>query len=253
MPLMPADVHNVAFSKPRIGKRGYDEDEVDAFLDVVEAEIARVIEQNNQFRNQLAQLDQQLRAVPGHTVPSRDPRERPRPVVTPVQAAMREQAATGGDQHVQAATVLDLAREMTERLTGEAKAEAEVMLSQARAASEWLLSDAMTRADGLVNEARTRAETLLHAARSKADSRDRQSREKAASVERDAACKSTEIVAALNQEKRILEKEIDELRAFERTYRTRLTIYLGSQLNGLAGGGPIGPTDSMGDQQGFRR
>jgi DivIVA domain-containing protein len=53
----------VAFSKPRIGKRGYDEDEMDAFLDVVEAEIARVVEQNNQFRNQLALLDQQLRAV----------------------------------------------------------------------------------------------------------------------------------------------------------------------------------------------
>jgi DivIVA domain-containing protein len=253
MPLMPADVHNVAFSKPRIGKRGYDEDEVDAFLDVVEAELARVVEQNNQFRTQLAQLDQHPRAVPVHTGPSPDPRERPRPVVTPVQAAMRERTATGGDQHVQAATVLGLAQEMTERLTGEAKAEAEGMLSQARAASEWLLSDAMAKADGLVNEARTRAETLLDDARSKADSRERQSREKAASVERGAACKSIEIVAALNQEKRILEKEIDELRAFERTYRTRLTTYLGSQLHGLAGRGPIGPTDSMGDQQKFRR
>ena len=36
MPLTPADVHNVAFSKPPIGKRGYNEDEVDAFLDLVE-------------------------------------------------------------------------------------------------------------------------------------------------------------------------------------------------------------------------
>jgi DivIVA domain-containing protein len=44
MPLTPADVHNVAFKKPSIGKRGYDEDEVDAFLDVVEAELARLIE-----------------------------------------------------------------------------------------------------------------------------------------------------------------------------------------------------------------
>ena len=33
MPLMPADVSAVAFSKPPLGKRGYDEDEVDAFLD----------------------------------------------------------------------------------------------------------------------------------------------------------------------------------------------------------------------------
>ncbi len=197
MPLMPADVHNVAFSKPRIGKRGYDEDEVDAFLDVVEAELARMIEQNNQFRTQLGQLDQHPRAA-SHTSPSPDPGERPRPVGTPVLPAMRERTATGGDQYVQAATVLGLAQEMTERLTGEAKAEVQGMLSQARAASEWLLSDAMAKADGLVNEARTRAEALLDDARSKADSRERQSREKAASVERDAACKSTEIVAALN-------------------------------------------------------
>ena len=45
MPLTPADVHNVAFSKPPIGKRGYNEDEVDAFLDLVEAELARLIEE----------------------------------------------------------------------------------------------------------------------------------------------------------------------------------------------------------------
>ncbi|GAB11511.1 putative DivIVA family protein [Gordonia araii NBRC 100433] len=42
MPLTPEDVHNVAFSKPPIGRRGYNEDEVDHFLDVVEAEIARL-------------------------------------------------------------------------------------------------------------------------------------------------------------------------------------------------------------------
>jgi DivIVA domain-containing protein len=35
--LTAADVHDVAFSKPPMFKRGYDEDEVDAFLDRVEA------------------------------------------------------------------------------------------------------------------------------------------------------------------------------------------------------------------------
>jgi DivIVA domain-containing protein len=34
--LTPEDVRNVAFSKPPIGKRGYNEDEVDAFLDRIE-------------------------------------------------------------------------------------------------------------------------------------------------------------------------------------------------------------------------
>src|SRR4051795_10959495 len=60
MPLTPADVHNVAFSKPPIGKRGYNEDEVDAFLDLVEAELARLIEENDDLREQVSQLDQRL-------------------------------------------------------------------------------------------------------------------------------------------------------------------------------------------------
>src|SRR3712207_185193 len=53
MPLTPADVHNVAFKKPPIGKRGYDEEEVDAFLDEVERELARLIEENNELRAQM--------------------------------------------------------------------------------------------------------------------------------------------------------------------------------------------------------
>src|SRR5215216_5512180 len=60
MPLTPADVHNVAFSKPPIGKRGYNEDEVDAFLDLVEAELARLIEENEDLREQVSQLEQRL-------------------------------------------------------------------------------------------------------------------------------------------------------------------------------------------------
>jgi DivIVA domain-containing protein len=35
--LTPEQVHNVAFSKPPLFKRGYSEDEVDAFLDRVES------------------------------------------------------------------------------------------------------------------------------------------------------------------------------------------------------------------------
>ena len=59
MPLTPADVHNVVFKKPPIGKRGYDEDEVDAFLDVVEAELGRLVtrvpEMDDRVRGEIAQ------------------------------------------------------------------------------------------------------------------------------------------------------------------------------------------------------
>jgi DivIVA domain-containing protein len=38
--LTAADIRNVSFSRPPIGKRGYSEDEVDAFLDLVEKRLA---------------------------------------------------------------------------------------------------------------------------------------------------------------------------------------------------------------------
>src|SRR6476620_9770301 len=76
MPLTPADLHNVVFKKPPIGKRGYDEDEVDAFLDVVEAELARLIEENNE-----------LRALSSGRAPAREERPEPPQAPAPVVAA----------------------------------------------------------------------------------------------------------------------------------------------------------------------
>lgn len=64
MPLTPADVHNVAFKKPPVHKRGYDDEEVDAFLDLVEAELARLIEENADLRNQLSELEAQRSSAP---------------------------------------------------------------------------------------------------------------------------------------------------------------------------------------------
>src|SRR6516164_182688 len=57
MALTPADVHNVAFSRPRIGKRGYSEQEVDLFIDLVEQELTRYITEDAQLRN----LNEELR------------------------------------------------------------------------------------------------------------------------------------------------------------------------------------------------
>ena len=233
MPLTPADVANVAFSKPPMGKRGYCEDEVDAFLDLVEAELARLIEDNHDLRNQVQQLDQQLRAAPVDTGAALRSVESPGPVMAPVPPPMREQTSPGDDHNIHAARVLGLAHEMAERLTVDAKAEADGMLGEARTRSEQLLSDASVKADDMVNEARTRAETLLNDARIRAETLERQSREKAASLERDAARKHTEILARLSQEKDILENKISELRAFERDYRARLKTYLDSQLRDL--------------------
>ena len=89
MPLTPADVHNVAFSKPPIGKRGYNEDEVDAFLDLVENELTRLIEENADLRQRVAELDQELAsagggvAQPTQTIPVYEPEPEPEPAPAP--------------------------------------------------------------------------------------------------------------------------------------------------------------------------
>ncbi|MGC1731356.1 MAG: DivIVA domain-containing protein [Pseudonocardiaceae bacterium] len=251
MPVTAADVRNVAFSKPPIGKRGYHEDEVDAFLDVVGAELARLSAENNDLRNQVAQLEQRQRAAPVDTGANLRPLQPPGPVMTSIPPQRTEQTSPGGDHHVQAAKVLGLAQEIADRLTLEAKADADAMLSKARTTSEHLLRQATAKADGMVTEARARAETLLTDARSRAETLERQSREKAASLVRDAARQHTEIIGSISQEKNILEKKVADLRAFEHQYRTRLVTYLDSQLRELEGSGSALPPDPMPSQQGF--
>ena len=67
MALTPADVHNVAFSRARVGKRGYSEQEVDLFIDLVEQELIRHIEEDAELRHRNAELARPPRkAVCGH-------------------------------------------------------------------------------------------------------------------------------------------------------------------------------------------
>src|SRR6516165_8045322 len=55
MPLTPADVRNKQFSTTRL-RPGYDEEEVDAFLDEIEAELDRLIQENEELRAKLAEV-----------------------------------------------------------------------------------------------------------------------------------------------------------------------------------------------------
>src|SRR5579859_7128776 len=74
MPLTPADVRNKQFSTTRL-RPGYDEEEVDAFLDEVEAELDRLIQENEELRSKLAEcLRGGKYAVPALSSPLSDPK-----------------------------------------------------------------------------------------------------------------------------------------------------------------------------------
>jgi DivIVA domain-containing protein len=243
MPLTPADVHNVTFSKPPIGKRGYNENEVDTFLDLVGAELARLIKENNDLHSRVDQLIQQLRATrtdPGCNSPLAPPQS----VIPTVSPTIREQTSPSGNHHSQAARVLGLAQEIADRLTRDAKADADQLLSQARATATQLCFEAQTKSDSIIKEAKTQAQSVLQDAHARAETLERQSREKTAALEHEAARKHTETLSAITQEKNILEKKINELHIFEQEYRSRLKAYLNLQLSELTSRAPTATSGS---------
>jgi DivIVA domain-containing protein len=134
MPLTPADVHNVAFKKPSIGKRGYDEDEVDAFLDVVEAELTRLIEENASLTGG---EDGGVPAAP--------------------RTMAAEPVADGEPVPSQAARLLTLAQETADKLSAEAREEVDRLLTDARERSEAMVSEAEARAAALDESTAARA------------------------------------------------------------------------------------------------
>lgn len=225
MPLTPADVHNVAFKKPPIGKRGYDEDEVDAFLDEVERELARLIEDNNELRaaaggggrpaaagpgadarlvQELADLKAQLDRVQRDKQAAEQAARAMQAELEQIRAQGGPVAAAGGDGEQQALRVLMMAQ---------------------RTADDHV-SDARREADKLLSDARAKAEEVTREARSKADA-----------LERDARARHAEAMGGLDTKRTALQKHIEELKQFEREYRTRLKAYLESQLRDLHGRG----------------
>lgn len=227
MPLTPADVHNVAFKKPPIGKRGYDEDEVDAFLDLIEAELARLIEENNDLKQQVDDMARSGPPMQG----GQQLRQPPPPAPEPMQMARPPQAmAPRIDENSQVVKVLAMAQETAEKYVSDAKTEADRMIGDARSTADRMIGEARSKADSMVGEARTQAASV-----------EREARGKATSLVQDAERKHNEIIGGLEQRKAALDKSIEGLRTFEREYRTRLKSYLESQLRDLDGRGSAEP------------
>jgi DivIVA domain-containing protein len=221
MPLTPADVHNVAFKKPPIGKRGYDEEEVDAFLDEVERELARLIEENNELRAQAE------RGRAGGPPPAGDMRNTGElaDLRTQLDRIQREKAAAEQAMRQMQAEI-DQVRAGGPITTGDGEQQALRVLMMAQRTADEHVSDARREADKMLNDARSKSDELTRDARAKAEA-----------LERDARQRHQEVMGSLDSKRTALQKHIEELKQFEREYRTRLKAYLESQLRDLEGRG----------------
>jgi len=243
MPLTPAEVHNVVFKKPPIGKRGYDEEEVDAFLDIIEVELARLIDENADLRDRspgaaspdgsaLAAAREENRKLTARigeletaVTQARQAANQAQQELTAAKAAgpaTNGAGSNGLNQLSQAERVLALAQQAADEQTAAAKAHSDKTLAEAKAHHERVQAEARAFHEKTVAEAQSRAEQL-----------DRDSRAKATGTVQEAEQRANQITTQLEQRKAALEKRLEELRTFEHEYRSRLKSYLESQLRDL--------------------
>jgi DivIVA domain-containing protein len=210
MPLTPADVRNKQFSTTRL-RPGYDEEEVDAFLDEVEAALDELIQENEELRAKLA--DAMRGRPPVSLTPQPEvPEIMPEPVRREPEPVMIRRPAE--DNMDTAARVLALAQQTADQAIADARREADETLSRARHEADDILTKARRQAEQVTSDARARAESL----------------------ERDAQERHRQAMGSLVQSREELERRVDDLRAFEREYRSRLKAYLEGQLRDLEAG-----------------
>ena len=231
MPLTPQDVSNKRFTPVRVRREGYDMGEVDQFLDEVEAELARLTQENAELRRRLGEdvPAAATAAVSDGTQAGAVEREAgtaaaevgpATPVEPPAPAAPAEtlKVVTAAEASSAATRLLEIATRNADELVEGARTEAGTMLATARADRERLESESRERVEQLESDARTRSEML------DAETQERRSR----------------LFEDLDRERERLDGEVENLRAFEREYRARLRSYFQEQLAALDGSGEGG-------------
>lgn len=201
------DVLNKSFQTTKF-RDGYDQDEVDDFLDEVVSTMRAVYAENDELKAKLDAAEARIAELSRGESPSAafapapeappvpEPEPEPEPVPAPAPAAVAEPVASTGPDS--AAGMLALAQKLHDQYVAEGREES----------------------DRIIDEARTNAEQIVSEAEN----------------QRDATLKQ------LNDERESLEHKIDELRGYERTYRQRMKDYLEKLLSDMDSG-DLAPSD----------
>ena len=215
MPLTPEDVSNKRFTPVRL-REGYDMGEVDQFLDEVESELARLTRENEELRGkvgtaQAGGVSESAEAKPDERTETAGVH----PTVVADTAAPQEtiKVVTAEEASSAAVRLLEIATRNADELVGEARAEAEKIVGDARTRAEQLEAETKQRADQLDHDARNRAQML----------------------DTETAERRQQLFGDLETEKARLDGEVENLRSFEREYRSRLRDYFHQQLAALDG------------------
>ena len=195
MALTPEDVVNKRF-QPTKFREGYDQDEVDDFLDEVVVELRRLNQENEELRqrlvasegriNELQRTGAQMASAPAPQAFVEPPAVAAAPAPAPAAANYG-----AGDSMDAGSTnnLLQLARRLHEEHVREGVEKRDALIAEGHATAARVVAEAETR---------QRAQ-----------------------------------LGSLDQERQVLEQRIEELRNFERDYRQKLKGYIEGQLREL--------------------
>ena len=232
MALTPEDVVNKRF-QPTKFREGYDQDEVDDFLDEVVVELRRLGQENEELKQRLVAADSRIAELQRSSGSS---------AATPAPVAAAPAVDNGELTRLQQEN-----EELKQRLAA-AQQESAAAAAAAPAAAPAFAADSANdpnATNNLLQLARRLHEEHVREGVEKRDSLIAEGHATAARIVAEAESKQRAQISALDQERTQLERRIDELRTFERDYRQGLKGYIEGQLRDLdaqpaAGGAGFG-------------
>lgn len=218
MALTPEDVVNKRF-QPTKFREGYDQDEVDDFLDEIVVELRRLNQENDELRRKLAEASSstsQTAAVPApvsassHTEEVKDePKPKEQPKVEEPKAAEKKTEEPPAVAAAPAAAAPAASGNTAESAAG--------VLAMAQKLHDEYVNAGVEQRDKIIAEAQIEASGMVNEAEEK----------------------TRKTLGALEQQKSVLEGKVEQLRSFERDYRSRLKAYIEGQLRDLDSRGSV--------------
>ena len=218
MALTPEDVVNKRF-QPTKFREGYDQDEVDDFLDEVVVELRRLGQENEELRQRLVASDSRIaelqRSGAAQSAPTANPfaaAPAAAPVAAPAPAFAAPEANPLDPNNTN--NLLQLARRLHEEHVREGVEKRDALIAEGQAQARRVVQEAEAQSQRVLQDAET------------------QSQQRLAEIEQN----QRQQLGQLDQERQQLEGRIEELRNFERDYRQKLRGYIEGQLRDLDGG-----------------
>ncbi|MHA7283767.1 DivIVA domain-containing protein [Arthrobacter sp. TMS2-4] len=202
MALTPEDVVNKRF-QPTKFREGYDQDEVDDFLDEIVVELRRLNSENEELRRRLGDGPSdvsQATAIPAPVAAS-----------THTEPSTGETAAPQADDETSPAAIPDTPATAAPAASVTSAESAAGVLAMAQRLHDEYVNAGVEQRDKIIAEAQLEATGLVE----------------------DAEEKSRKTLGDLEEQKTVLEHTVEQLRGFERDYRARLKAYIEGQLRDL--------------------